>query len=292
MNYKRRKLIQIGGSIAAGLAIAPLGNSLLFDEQWLNQPKKQNVFGLQLYSLRDDLPKDPKGILKQVASFGYKQIEGYEGPQGLFWGMSNTDFKKYMDDLGMEYITSHCNIDKDFERKAAEAGAIGMKYLICPSRGSYKTVDDFKKVADDFNKKGDICKKNGIRFAYHNHEYSFKEVDGQFPQDIMMMNTDPSLVDYEMDIYWVVTGNQDPITWLNKYPDRFILGHVKDRIKGATERGASCILGTGSIDFPKIIKVAKEKGMKYFIVEHERYDNSTPLKCVQADAEYMKKLKV
>ncbi|MGZ8511806.1 MAG: sugar phosphate isomerase/epimerase family protein [Chitinophagaceae bacterium] len=292
MNYKRRDFLQMSGSMAAALTLAPLTRSLLMNDELAELRKKQKTFGLQLYSLRDDMPKDPKGILKQVASFGYKQVEGYEGPQGMFWGMGNTDFKKYMDDLGMEFITSHCNIDKDFEKKAADAAAIGMKYLICPSRGSYKTVDDFKKVAADFNLKGEICKKNGIRFAYHNHEYSFKETDGQYPQDIMMMNTDPAIVDYEMDIYWVVTGNQDPIVWLNKYPNRFVLGHVKDRIKGATDRGASCILGTGSIDYPKIVKAAKHNGMKYFIVEHERYDNSTPLKCVEADAEYMKKLKI
>jgi sugar phosphate isomerase/epimerase len=292
MNYKRRDFLQMGGSIAAGLAIAPFGGTLLFADETAEAAKKKRIFGLQLYSLRDDLPKDPKGVLKQVASFGYKQIEGYEGPQGMFWGMSHTDFKKYMDELGMAFITSHCNIDKDFEKKVDEAAAIGMKYLICPSRGSGKTVDDFKKIADDFNLKGEICKKNGIGFAYHNHEYSFKEIDGQFPQDIMMKNTDAGLVDFEMDIYWVVTGKQDPMEWLNKYPNRFRLGHFKDRIPDATERDASCTLGTGSIDYPKILKVAKANGMKYFIVEQERYDNSTPLKSVEADAEYMKKLKL
>jgi sugar phosphate isomerase/epimerase len=210
----------------------------------------------------------------------------------MFWGMTNTDFKKYMDDLGMEFITSHCNIEKDFEKKAAEAGAIGMKYLICPSRGSMKTLDDFKRTADDFNAKGEICKKNGLRFAYHNHEYPFKEIDGKMPQDIMMANTDPALVDFEMDIYWVVTGKQDPEVWLKKYPNRFRLGHLKDRMPNSTERDASCTLGTGFIDYPKIVKTAQANGMKYFIVEQERYDGSTPLKCIEADAAYMKKLKI
>lgn len=289
MNYKRRDFLQMSGSLAAALAIAPLGKNI-FGKEMINEVRKKKKFGLQLYSLRDDLPKDPKGVLKQVASFGYKQIEGFEGPQGIFWGMSNTDFKKYMDDLGMEFITSHCNIDKDFEKKVDEAAAIGMKYLICPSRGSNKTVDDFKKVADDFNRKGELCKTRGIKFAYHNHEYPFKEVGDQMPQDIMMKDTDPALVDFEMDIYWVVTGKQDPITWLNRYPGRFKLGHFKDRIPGTTERDASCTLGTGNIDYPKILKAAKANGMKYFIVEQERYDGSTALKCAEADAEYMKKL--
>ena len=289
MNYKRREFLKMGGNLAAGLAIIPFGSKFMFNSNRGNR-KAKSLYGLQLYSLREDMPKDPKGILKQVASFGYKQVEGFEGSMGIYWGMSNTEFKKYMDDLGMNFLATHCNIDKDFEKKAAEAAEIGMKYLICPSRGGRKTVDDFKKVAEDFNAKGEICRKNGIRFAYHNHEYGFKEIDGQFPQDIMMKNTDPALVDYEMDIYWVITGGQDPIAWLKKYPNRFRLGHVKDRIKGATERGASCVLGTGSIDYPKLIKDAKAAGMEYFIVEQERYDNTTPLEAAKADALYMEKL--
>jgi sugar phosphate isomerase/epimerase len=289
MNYKRRDFLKVSSSMTLGLAMAPFSRNFLLSDEI---GKKKKLFGLQLYSLRDDLPKDPRGILKQVASFGYKQIEGYEGPQGMFWGMGHTDFKKYMDDLGMSFVASHCNIDKDFEKKVAEAAAIGMKYLICPSRGSAKTVDGFKKIADDFNQKGEICKKNGIRFAYHNHEYSFKEIEGQFPQDIMMKNTDAALVDFEMDIYWVVTGKQDPVTWLQKYPQRFRLGHFKDRIANATERNASCTLGAGNIDYPRIVKHAKESGMQYFVVEQERYDNTTALKAVQDDAEYMKKLKI
>jgi sugar phosphate isomerase/epimerase len=286
MNNGRRDFIKQSGSIAAGLAITPLISKLMLNGDYA----KSKPFGLQLYSLRADMPKDPRGVLKQVASFGYKQIEGFEGDQGIFWGMTNTEFKRYMDDLGMNFITTHCNIDKDFEKKAAEAAEIGMKYLICPHKGMQKTIDDFKKIADDFNKKGEICKKNGIRFAYHNHEYSFAQLEGQLPQDVMMNNTDPALVDFEMDIYWVVTGKQDPITWLKKYPNRFRLGHVKDRIKGATERDASCTLGQGSIDYPTIVKDAKKLGMHYFIVEQERYDNTTPLEAAKDDAVYMKKL--
>ena len=197
-----------------------------------------------------------------------------------------------MDDLGMTIVSSHCNIDKDFEKKAADAAAIGMKYLMCPYKGPQKSIDAFKKFAEEFNEKGVICKKNGIRFAYHNHDYSFKEIDGQLPQDVMMKNTDSMMVDFEMDIYWVVTAGQDPEVWLKKYPSRFRACHVKDRIKNSTEHDASCILGEGSIDFPKILKTAKSYDMEYYIVEHERWDNTTPLKAAEADAGYMKKLKI
>jgi sugar phosphate isomerase/epimerase len=108
----------------------------------------------------------------------------------------------------------------------------------------------------------------------------------------MMDNTDPATVDYEMDIYWVVTGGADPLAYLQKYPNRFRLCHIKDRQKDAAadERDASCDLGTGSLDYAKILKVAQDNGMEYYIVEQEKYDNSTPLKSAQADAEYLKKL--
>lgn len=251
-------------------------------------------FGLQLWTIRDDMAKDPKGVLKQLASFGYKQIESFEGGQGMYWGMSNLDFKKYMDELGMAIVSSHCDINTNFEKKAADAAAIGIKYLICPWKGPQKSIDNFKAFADEFNAKGEICRKNGIRFAYHNHDYSFIEQSGQLGQDVMMKNTDPSLVDFEMDIYWVAAAAHDPIAWFNKYPDRFKLCHIKDRSKNpGTDNGKNSVdLGTGSIDYSKVLKVAKEKGMEYFIVEQEAYPNGTPLEAVKTDAAYMKTLKL
>jgi sugar phosphate isomerase/epimerase len=206
--------------------------------------------------------------------------------------MSNKDYKLFLDDLGVSMVSSHVDINKDFEKKAAQAAEIGMEYLVCPYIGPQISVDAWKKVTDRFNECGKICKKNGIRFAYHNHAYSFKAFSGMIPHDFLMDNTDPELVDHEMDIYWVVTGGADPIEYLKKYPNRFRLCHVKDRKKDAAadENSASCDLGTGQIDFPKILKVAAETGMKYFIMEQERYDNTTPMQSVEVGANYLKKL--
>ncbi len=285
MNYKRREFLKLSGGFAAALALSPSACHNM------SSASRHDTFGLQLYSLRDDLPKDVKGVLKQVSAFGYKQVEGFEGPLGLFWGMTNTEFKQYMDQLGMSFVSSHCDINKDFEKKAADAAAIGMKYLICPYIGKQKTLDDYKKIADEFNKRGEICRKNGIRFAYHNHDYSFKLQDGQFPQDIFMGGTDPATVDFEMDMYWVITAGQDPVNWSKKYKGRFKLGHVKDRTKGATEEADSVTLGQGSIDYSSILKTARRDGMEYFIVEQEKYANTTPLKAAEDDAAYMKALK-
>ena len=292
MSTSRREFLRISGALSvAGLASDSLFASVFNSE---NEFKKLKKIGLQLYTLRDVFPKDPKGVLKQVAEFGYKQIESFEGAQGMFWGMSNTDFKKYMDDLGMTIVASHCDMNKDFEKKAEEAAAIGMKYLICPYLGPQKKLDDFKKFADTFNQKGEICRKNGIRFAYHNHDYSFKELEGQLPQDVMMSIAGPNLVDFELDIYWVIVAGHDPEAWFNKYPNRFRLCHVKDRTKNpVADNGKNSIdLGTGVIDWKKVLKTARKNGMEYFIVEQEAYPNGTSLEAVKVNAAYMKNLKI
>ena len=286
---KRNEFLKLSGGLAlAGLA-SKSGLASLTSEE-----KKGKDFGIQLWSVRDDLGKDPKGVLKQLSSYGYKQIESFEGSKGMFWGMTNTEFKSYMDELGMKIISSHCDINKDFEKKAADAAAIGMKYLICPWKGPQKDIDAFKKFADEFNQKGEICKKNGMRFAYHNHDYSFINMNGEMGQDVMMKNTDPKLVDFELDMYWVVAAGQDIETWLKKYPKRFRLCHVKDRKKGAaaTEKDASVVVGTGSIDYPNILKTAKKQGMEYYIVEQEKWEGTTPMQAAQADAIYMKTLSI
>jgi len=286
---KRKEFLKLSG----GLALAGLASKSGFASLAGETAKLKN-FGIQLWSVRDDLAKDPKEVLKQLASYGYKQIESFEGSKGIFWGMTNTEFKAELDNLGMKIIASHCDINKDFEKKAADAAAIGMKYLICPHKGAQKDLDAFKKFADEFNQKGEICKKNGIRFAYHNHDYSFATMNGEMGQDVMMKNTDASLVDFELDMYWVVAAGQDIETWLKKYPKRFRLCHVKDRKKNAplTEKDASVVLGTGSIDYPKILKTAKKLGMEYYIVEQEKWEGTTPMQAAQADAMYMKTLSI
>ena len=236
---KRNEFLKLSGLALAGLASASgLPGCTASDD-------KLKEFGIQLWSVRDDLAKDPKSVLKQLSSYGYKQIESFEGEKGMFWGMSNTEFKSYMDELGMKIVSSHCDINKDFEKKAADAASIGMKYLICPWKGPQENLDAFKNFAEEFNQKGEICKKNGIRFAYHNHDYSFITMNGEMGQDVMMKNTDPNLVDFELDMYWVVAGGQDIETWLKKYPKRFRLGHVKDRKKDAplTEKRCKCCCG-------------------------------------------------
>ncbi|MEO0340759.1 MAG: sugar phosphate isomerase/epimerase [Bacteroidota bacterium] len=305
MSNNRREFLSLSGKVAAGALILPqmactsnTTNSSPEVEKTTEDMASTGTplaaYGIQLWTLRDIIGKDPKGILKQLADFGYTQIESFEGDQGIYWGMSPTDFKSYMDDIGLNMIASHCNINENFEEKAAQAAEVGMDYLLCPYIGPQDSMDKWKTIVDQFNKCGEICKKNGIRFAYHNHDYSFKAVDGVIPQDYMMENTDPDSVDFELDLYWVITGGADPIAYLKKYPNRFALSHVKDRDKNAKadETHMSVTLGTGSIDYQSILQVAKENGMKYYLLEQERYEGTTPIKCAEDGAKYFNQLRL
>ena len=301
----RRKFLHRSGLLAAG-ALATVAGLSCNDDAPANQDQQKapppdapargtlEAFGIQLWTLRDEMAGDPVEVLRQVAAFGYSQIENFEGPRGLWWGMSHTAFRQHCDELGLAPVASHCNFVQDFETKAAQAAEVGMKYLVAPWVGPQQSIDDFRRIAETFNRCGEICRQHGLRFAYHNHDYSFQPLDGALPQDVMMQETDPELVDFEMDIYWVVTAGADPVEWLNKYPGRWRLCHIKDRKKDAPpdEREASCILGTGSIDFPRILKVARDQGMQYYLVEQEQYEQGTPYECARANAAYLRRLKI
>ena len=285
---KRREFV-LKSSLLTTSILAPMSLS-----SCNNLPSKNKV-GIQLYSLRDEMIKNPKETLAKVASFGYKYIEGYEGDLGLFWGMSNIEFKKYLDTLGLKMIASHCgdtNNLESFKTKCDQAAEVGIDYLICPWAGKEISISAFQNLAETFNKCGQIAKESGINFAYHNHAYSFKKIDGIYLQDILMNDTDKNLVDFEMDIYWVVAAGEDPKTWFDKHPGRFTHSHVKDYKELPNNKYESCTLGRGSIDFLSILAYGKEKGLKFFIVEQEAYTGTSQLESAKDNYNYMSALKV
>jgi sugar phosphate isomerase/epimerase len=295
MSYNRRNFLKTASIVSSGVFLSSFAASFTGCKTAMGgKSPGSKPFGLQMYTLRDVFPQDPKGVLKQVSDFGYKQVEGYEGNKGIFWGMKNTEMKSYLDSLGMTMISSHCNINQDFERKADEAAAIGMKYLISPYLGVNKDMDFYRKAADRFNECGAICKQRGLRFAYHNHDYSFVPINGQMPQDVMMQMTSADTVDYQMDMYWVVAAGQDPIAWMKKYPNRFKLCHVKDRgpVSGGNNQFESVVLGKGNIKYQDMLQEADKLGMEYYIVEQEAYAGTTPLQAAKANAAYMQMIKI
>jgi len=288
MDHSRRSFLKQSGLLAAGLTAGTL--PFLKACAGNGTEAKSLAFGLQLYTLRDVLPDDPEGVIEKVAGYGYDQIESYDGPLGIFWGKKNTDFKFFLDNLGLSLVSSHVNTSEDFDRKAGELAEIGAKYIVSPWVGPQESLDDFRRIADSFNEFGTKARQYGMRFAYHNHDYSFQKMDGIYPQDVLMENTDPAAVDYQLDIYWVVAAGEDPVEWMKKYPGRFVSGHIKDLDN--TGEPESTVLGTGTIDYPSVLKAARENGMEHFIVEQEAYTGTTPLEAVKANAEYMKRLEI
>lgn len=258
-------------------------------------PKKFPAIGIQLYMVKEDMAKDPAGTLSQLGKMGYTQIESFGGDKGIFWGMNHRDFNKLANDNGLTLISSHyAGGAAGFEKTAAQAAEIGMKYLIYPWKGPQKTIDVFRRIADEFNGYGAICAKNGLRFGYHPHDYPYKPVDGQLPIDILLANTDPKLVDFEMDFYYTVTEGQDPENYIKHYSPRFRLCHMRDVLKhrlppGSTDESA-CDLGQGIINYPHLLSVCLANGMKYFLVEQSRFFQETPLQSAKFNIDYLKQL--
>lgn len=290
---ERKKFIQLASTGLTILTANNYVNAMNFFSAAETTSKIKN-FGIQIWTVRDAMVNDAKETLKALASYGYKRIESFEGEKGMFWGMTPLEFKSFLNDNDLTIKAAHCKLEKDFESKADQAASIGMEYLIYPWEGPDKKIDDYKKLAEDFNKKGEYLKKMGLKLAFHNHDYTFKKMNGEYGQDVLMQNTQADLVYYEMDIYWVVTAGEDPIKWIKKYPNRFKSCHIKDRLKNVepSNTNASCVLGKGSIDFKKILKAAKQDGMEYYFVEQERYDNGTSMECAKMNAAYMQKIRI
>lgn len=249
--------------------------------------RKKMKTGIQLWTLRDVINTDLPGTLTALSKFGYNSLEPY-GFDGNFYGHSAREFRKMCNDMGMDITSTHSGINAanaaEYTEKAAEAG---LEFLILPSFSGRpdKTLDDYKKVAQEMNQIGEITRKSGINFGYHNHNHEFSAIDGKLPYDVLLAETDPGLVSFEMDIFWVVKGGQDPLLYFNKHPGRFRTWHIKDM----GNDGESCIIGNGKIKFKDLLKQSKKAGLNRFFVEQEQYAEGTPIYCAEQSCKYIQK---
>lgn len=246
---------------------------------------------VQLYSVRDDIRSDYDATIAAVAEMGYTGVEAAGYNEGQFYGMSPADFKKSIEDVGMEVLSSHTSrplADNPAETNWDETWAwwdtaiqahedAGMKYIVVPWMPTPTTLADLQAYCDYYNQIGERCNAAGLRLGYHNHNFEFTEVEGELMYDYMLENTDPDKVFFQMDVYWVIEGGHDPVAYFNKYPGRFELLHIKDE----TEIGKS-----GKVDFENIFNNVDESGAKYMIVEVERY-TGTPLEGVKESYDYL-----
>lgn len=267
------------------------------------QPVSLEPIGVQLWSVKDVVEKDLPGTLKQLSAMGYKEIESYPGTKGHYYGVAPKDFKKMVDDTGMKLVSSHiptgaknskpgtwqqATLLQNFSEFVDKAAETGQLFVTC-SWMDETLRDDLKGTADLFNKSAEACKKAGMQFAYHNHDFEFKKVGDVMMYDYMLENTDADMVKYEMDMFWVVKGGQDPKAYFTKYPNRFPLGHIKDMDKQNSDNNTE--IGTGSIDYAGLLKAAKDAGMKHFLVEQETFTRPS-IESMKMNYNYLSTLKV
>jgi len=301
MNTSRRKFIKTSAVAAIGAAVLP--------KMLLAKPKKIERLGVQLYSVRDAMMKDPAGSLKKLAEMGYVHVEHANYVQRTFYKYSPKDFKKLLDDTGLQMPSGHTvmvaadwdDTKNDFTDKwkytIEDAAEVGQRYVISPwlDEALRTDMDKLKKFMDQFNKCGELCKSHGMSFGYHNHNFEFKTTVGAGNlYDYILANTDPTLVLQQMDIGNMLGAGGIAMDLLKKYPGRFELMHVKDEIKSDTGQGMdgydSTILGTGVMPVHDIVKEARKiGGTSQFIIEQESYQGKDPFDCVKIDLQTMKK---
>lgn len=253
---------------------------LLVIPQAINAKKKKDI-SVQLYSVRDIINSgtDLNIVLKKLADMGYTGIEAANYNDGKFYGKTPEEFKSAVEKVGMKVLSSHTTrglSDKElasgdysesmkwWDQCIAAHKAAGMTYIVTPAMGVPKTVKDLKTYCDYYNEIGKRCNENGMKYGYHNHAHEFQKVENTVVMlDYMIENTKPENVFYEMDVYWVVRGQQSPVEYFKKYPGRFAVLHIKDH----KEIGQS-----GMVGFDAIFENAEIGGVKHLVAEIEGYN--------------------
>ena len=298
MNRSRRSFIRNSAMAAAGIS--------LLQQNIFAAVKKGELTGIQLYSVRTDMKADPLGTLKQLSDMGYRHVEHANYANRKFYGWSVSEFRKILNGFGMSMPSGHTVLDakhwdaskKDFTNEwkytVEDAAAMGQSFVISPwlEESKRKSMGDLKSFMEVFNRSGEFCKKFGMKFGYHNHDFEFSEkVEGKVLYDIILAETDPNLVMQQLDIGNMLNGGGKALEVMQQYPGRFESMHVKDEIKATEgyEPFESTILGKGVVPIKAIIDLGRASGTKHFIIEQESYQGKTPMECADDDLEIMKK---
>lgn len=311
--------------IQASAALTTLG--LLESNSLLANPALVNKVGIQLFSLPKVLEKDFRGGVNMLSKMGYQEIEMY-GPFPFsaqkaidswaavtpylgfsgsgYFGLSAVEVKKIMDENKISVPAIHTDFETlrtCMSQLAEAAHTIGFKYVVLPSlpAENRKTLDDYKRTIDIFNEIGEQAVKSELRFGYHNHGYGLQELDGKIPVQMIIENTDPKYVFLEMDLFWTVAGGVDPIAWLQKYPGRYKMMHVKNmkqKVKFSGDGGDSqqwielfpqmSTADAGALDLKSILGAAKKSGVKHFFVEQDMVQQ--PEVALKKSIDYLKTL--
>ncbi len=298
MIASRRTFLKNGTLAVAG--------SMLFSKELFAAKYKNQLVGIQLYSIRDDMKKDPSGTLKKLSDMGYKYVEHANYVNGMFYGYKPAEFKKLLDGLGLSMPSGHTVMGKlhwDADKKqftdlwkqtVGDAAIAGQEFVISPWLDATlrTTYSDLLSYMEVFNKSGELCKQSGMKFGYHNHDFEFSQkLNDMTVYDIILKNTDPALVMQQLDMGNMYNGGAKANDILKKYPGRFESLHVKDEILSgkAEEKYESTVLGKGIVNVKENLTLVKKAGgTKHLIIEQESYQGMAPIDSVKEDLAIMK----
>jgi len=243
--------------------------------------------GVQLYTVRTAMNADVAATLQAVATIGYQEVE-FAG----YYRHSPADIRKMLDDHGLSSPSCHVGmgaVQDGFGATADAAHVVGHRYLTVASLDmrALKTADDWKRTADAFNEAGRRAKAAGLRFAYHNHNAEFTPVGGQVPMELLISGTDPSLVAFELDLYWITKAGSDPHAYFARFPGRFEMVHVKDSTGAPDQRMAD--VGSGTMDWKGIFARHKQAGIRHYFVEHD--EPADAMASLRASYSYLRALR-
>lgn len=274
---QRREFLGTAGAIALGSVLPPACRT--------SHAAKLDRIGLQLYTVRDVFQRDFEGTLARIAEIGYKEME-FAG----YFGRAPADVKAILDRNGLTAPSAHTGsiAPDDWKRSLEAANVIGHKYIVVPWIPEERrlTLDSYKRVAEEFNRAAATARDAGVQFGYHNHDFEFKRLEGRLPFDVLLENTDPKLVQYEIDLYWITKGGQDPLEYFARWPGRVPLVHVKDSMGAPAHNMVD--VGAGKIDWKRIFAKKDQAGIKHFFVEHDQPPQ--PFESIGASYRYLKNL--
>ena len=254
--------------------------------------------GLALYTVREDMSKDPSATLKAVADAGYAYVEAAGYSEGKFYGMSPEDFGKLLKEVGLKPVSTHQGgmTMENVDQMIADVKKAGFKYFVIPvppmghfkvEEGKMGMSEGLEFLTEVLNSVGKKCKQAGLELLYHNHDFEFvKNEAGIVPIEYFLEHTDADTVNFEMDLYWVTRAGADPLAYFEKYPGRFKMWHVKDM----DDEGKFAPVGTGKIDFGRILAKKEQSGMKYYYVEQDRTWDEKPLDVIKVSHEGLKNI--
>lgn len=268
-----------------GVSAAALGATRLLPLTRTNPVGQLDRIGVQLYTIRAAMERDFEGSLARVAKIGYRDVE-FAG----YFGHSARDVRTILDRHGLRAPAAHISTETirgDWEQALADAQTIGHEYLVCAwINDADRTHEGYEAIANEFNRAANTALNSFVGFAYHNHVYEFKPLaDGHVPYDSLLRDTDPSLVKFEIDLFWMIEARRDPLAYFAKYPGRFPLLHVKDR----DAAGKMVDVGRGTIDFRTIFAHANAAGVRHVFVEHD--EPADPFASIEASYRYLRDLR-